>query len=795
MDEQTTIMTGPEMLEKQAQDDTGYIKALVEEGNWFGGYPSRIAMEESKERAQDTEAKARKIRTDFEISYAGPFSARMDVGEETSSFYQSDQWTPRDKEDLINDGLPPRVSNMMKRQIDTFLGEVIAKETEWRASGVTPEADKKSDFVDHLLRATAQANNWQRTKYFIIRDALVPGVGVGSAMLDPANPKGMIKLERYRWQEFMWQLESAKDGSLAGCKYIERLYFADRQKLKWEFPLWADQIENMQGNMYAYQYPYLNTMIRPKVHRTVGSSVGDDSMTFDPYTSRLSRNVLFKREFYRRREVPRFRVVDSYTGSGNDFDSYDQALDFFYKMKKYYQIMLAPQMGIPEDQVRPAISSPQLVHPTVVDQEIWIGDTLVAVNPSDVDRIPYKFCIPEYVDGTITSYFEHGKDMQRMRNVAMSFIMKLAASSKGRYIVNDYLWPQNMTQEQIDNMLISDIQPIHISTNKAEDINKLVGYIAPPPQGQLMNNLIGFATDDLNYYFGGLNSVGSQESSGESGKAVMARQQAAAIATIPSMNEIENFDREIGEDVAYLWQFTDPNVQIMATNASGDPEFRSMASEGIISIKDLEFRVRIAQVIGSSTEREAEVARLGRIAEQGGEAVAGAIIPTMLKKMDMDYDDRMEITNTIQQNQQFDQDLQQRDQAMREYETKMKWELAKQDRILKAKALEIEEKKLTTPNVAISLKPESTPPSILAAFINSYNAEIAATPEEVLMDKAVDQKFRLSVLGAQQVQESKLMTPVERKMQALKVKSMTRALMNKNNTSAKDTAARGNKSL
>lgn len=793
MDEQLTILTGEDLLDMQVSSDVGYIQNLVEEGNWFGGYASAQDMRESQDKARDAETLARKVRTDFEISYAGYFGARKEVGEENYDFYNSDQWTSRDRADLIADGLPPRQSNMMKRQIDTLLGEILAKETEWRATGETPESDGKADFVDHLLRATSQHNDWPRLKWFIARDAVVSGVGVGSAMLNPADPSGMIRLQRNRWQEFMWHLESAENGSLSGCKFIERLYFADRQKLMWEFPLWAKEIQDMQGSMYAYQYPYLDTLIKPKVHRTVGSSVGDDSEIFDPYTSRLSRNVLFKREFYRRREVPKYRVIDGYTASTTDFDSKDQAIAFYYQMRKYYQIMLAPQMGIAEDQVNPRISAPKLVQASVVDQEIWIGDRLVAVNSSDSDRIPYKFCIPEYIDGTITSYFEHGKDMQRMRNVAMMFITKIAAASKGRYIVNDFFKPQNMTQEQFDAMLLSDIQPLHINSSDPDANKKVVDHIAPPQMGTLMNNLISFATDDLNYSFGGLNAVGLQESSGESGRAVMARQQAAAIATIPLMNEIENFDREMGEDITMLWNYTDLNVQVMATNSQGNPDFKSMASEGIQSLSDMKYRVHIGQVLGSSTEREAEIGRLGRIIEQGGENVASIVIPLILQKMDMDYDDRVAISSELKQRAEFDQQQQTEILALQKYEAKMKWDLAKQDRILKAKALEIEERKLSTPNVSISLRPESSP-SILAAFMNQYSEEIQATPMEILMDKAVDQKFKLDVLGAQQLQETKLMTPAQRKIEAIKAANMTR-LASGNRKSAKDTANRQNKSL
>lgn len=786
--------TPEDVLDLQILNDEGYTQALIDQAGWYGGYGTEIEALQAKERAREARALALQNRDDFERTYAPFFTQRKRVYEENYNYWQSQQWTDTDIANLLGDGIPPYISNVMKRQADTVTGEQRSRECDWRAVGRSQEADTKAEFQNHFLRSISQANKWNRTKAYVFRDGFVGSIGVASSSLDPADPKGNIILKRHRAQEFMWHLETAENGSLENTMFVERLYWVQRSTLMWEFPMWADSIRNLEGLMYASIYPYLDTIIRPKVRRTTGSSVGYDAMTFDPWQSRFYRQMLLKREFYDRRMVPKWRVTNGYTATHYDVDSKGQAEYIYKQLCAIWSLQQSAATGQPPDTIVPRIAEPRFVQVPVIDQQIWIGDELVAVNRDEDNSIPYHFFIPEYHDGDITSPFEHGKDMQRLRNISMSVMHKKAAGFKGKWVVNQRFLPQNMTPAQIDAMMMSDIKPLYIDSADAEAVKKAFYYVPPANQdGAFIEQLIKLTSDDINYQGGGLNAVGLQESSGESGRAINARQQTGALANINVMDEFNYFDEEVGERVLYLGQFIDSNVQFRAINPDGRPEFMSMADAGIQDIEEQKFSVTIEETLSSPTEREAELNRLASVIQQVGPNSPVAV-PTalqMFKKMDMDASDRAEIEGQVQSQQQFQNQLQERQMKLSEDQQRMKETDTQQRNEQKWKELELEEMKIKTPAVSIAMKPMDTPPAMLAEAMNQWKPEANADPLGVLSDQAVHQKFKQDAINLQQVSRRELMSPAEKKIEALKAAGKSP----KQVASAEDTANRQNKSL
>lgn len=781
------IISPTELVNEEILEADGYIQSLIDESQWYGGYPSHREALDAQQQAQDAQAMALKIRNDFELTYAPIFTHRKRIAEENFDYWASIQWTDQDIANLLADGLPPYVANIMKRQADTTMGEQRSRETDWRAVGRNPESDRKRDFQNHFLRSMAQQNDWGRIKADCFRDSFIGGVGVASAMLDPADPKGNIRLQRNRPVEFMFHLETARNGSLDDTEFLWRGYFTRRNTLLWEFPMWADQIRELQGAMYASVYPYLDTLIRPKSRRTSGSSAGSDQMVFDPFTSRLYRQMLFKREFYHRRKIPKWRVTNGYTATHYDFDTKAQAEYCYSQLCEIWKQVQSVSTGFDPDAIIPKIANPRIVEASVVDQQIWIGDTLVAVNTSDVDLLPYEFCIPEYVDGMITSYFEHGKDMQRLRNIAMTVMHKRAASFKGKLVINMHLLGQDMTEQKVRQMLMQEMEPL-LYRSPNLDASKAITHIPPPGNDSIISQLLDFSTNDINYAGGGLNAVGLPESANESGIAVNTRQQAAALAQIPLMDEFGYFDRRMGERVLYLGQYIDLNIQFMAVNEDGDPQFMSMADAGIQDISEMRYQVEVINTRHSPTERSAEANRLKDLAAQGGETVAMALMPLILKKEDIDKADRDVIEAALNQQQQFQQQLQMRQEARADAVEKIKWELAVRDRDIKEKELELELLKIRTPNVSLNVRPEPSP-GLVAAIVNQSDPQANADTLGVLTDQAIHAKFRQDVIDTQQVHQQELMTPEERKIQALKASGKSPTGQN----TAKDAAARSNK--
>ena len=782
MREIVDTLSAEQYVAAQAAGDPGLIRSVLEETNWFGSnYATFAAAEEARLIAVDSVGPMRKEIREWEMQYAEPFGQRKGVFVENMGYYNGlNQWSDEERAAIADSGLTPLVSNTMKRYMDTMLGEFWAANKEWRASGDPNDeyADQKAEFMTHLLRSVAQQNEWDRIAHQLVRDAVIGGQCVGSAKNDPRDPSGFIRLDRHRPYEFMFDLESAENGSWKNCKYVWRGHYVRRTDLQWEYPLWAADIENFSPGQMMNQYPYLETWFNPKVNRKANEL---QTMTFDPMASRYASTVIFKREFYRRRTVTAYRVWDGHAERSHDFPlaEKDQANAWMRMLWQYYQQVGAASQNPQEPRV-----SIRLINKQVVDQEIWAGDSLIAINTSDVDRIPYKSCIPEYIDGEITSFFEQGKDMQRLRNRVMIFMDMLASGIQGKTIFNMFYAPQNMTERDVDDAWTRPTKMLKVNSADPDIMKKLVHHVPPPQYGPLTEQLFNFATGDTEQMFGGLSAIGVAESSSESGAAVRARQHASAIATIPLIKEWEYFLKEMGEDIVYLSQFMDPNVQLTYVDDEGNATNRSIASDGIQSIGEMRFKVQVVQTESSPTERDAQLSQLYNVLHNAPQ-YAGAAMPIILKKLDIDYSMRKEMLDNVAAADQFNQEMTARAQQLEEFKVKTQMELQIRDRELKAEELRIRELELYVPTTTLSGKLGEVPPALEAELLERQ--KFYADPKGIAVDRVANIQMQQAALDLEQTRRNELMTPDQRKIDAQKAKGPQPP------KGSKDTAARRRK--
>lgn len=754
------MITGEQYVDAQMRDPA-FLDSIIQQTNWYGSsYATEEQMVLARDEALDRTDLARAELQDFEWNYVPIFQARKAVFDENYGFYNSiDQWSEQDKARIADAGLIPYISNNLKRYFDTLLGEFLGGQTEWRPIGEDQYSEWKAEYMGHLLRSVAQQNNWKRLKFQVTRDGIVGGMGVASAMNDPRDPLGAIKLQRHRPYEFMYHIESATNGSLDDTLYVWRGYYENRARLIWEFPLWAQQIREFNGDLTYQNYPYLETFLRPKVYRKAGESM---DFTFEPYMGRTGRNWIFKREFYRRRDVPRFRITDTITGTSYNLESRDQALSVGYDLTEYYK-----QMALSRGQVltESPITDPRMAYTQVVDQEIWAGDLLLAVNHSEENQIPYKFYTPEFIDGEVTSYLEHGKDMQRLSNRCMIFIDMLASGIKGKTVVNKRFFPENWDEAKIRRSLLSATEPIMIDDPNADSAGKVIHHIPPNNYGQLAQNLAQFATGSMDQQYGGLNTIGLTENAGESGKAVAYRQQAAAIATIPLREELRYFDKQMGETVAYLSQFMDPRVQLLYVDDDGNPTYRSAASDGIQSISDLRFKIDISEVKGSPTEREAQANRYITMIQQVPES-APAVFPLLLKVQDINASDREHITRYMQEQDRFNKTIQLEQERRATLETEKKWQLKEQELLIEMTKVQIQARNM--PKVNLSGKLDGSMPPAIAATTLEWAGAGEADPNVVASDYGNMARMEQAAADLAVIRRNKLMTPAQRNIEKRK---------------------------
>lgn len=756
-----------------AQDPT-VVASLAESSGYWASEADRLVAMEAKEQASEAERLARLELDDFEMLHNIFFEQRNKVHEENVDFFKSFQWTEEDKKAIIEQHRKPYVSNEMRRFILTLLGEQVGSRTDWRAVGQNQQSQDKAELLNHILRWVAQRNTWERTESMIFRDGVVGGIGVGQVRLDPNDPFGNILIERHRPQEFMWDIESAHDSSLQGSSKLWRGYYVMREHLAAEFPEWRDDIMQGQGglasgrrwnDMFAYK--------RPKVRETAGQLTG--GVTHDPMMQRAFKNFVFKREFYRRRYDPKFRVVNGHTGEQLDFETAQQAWD---GAKQLYQFYNQQEVLARYNVTQPLVSEPRMVNVPVIDQLVWCGDLLLRVNKGDRDRYPYKFYAPEWYDGDLTSYFEHGKDEQRMRNRLMSYLDLIASGVKGATIVNRNKLPGDWTDQKIMDMAMQPNQVWVIDDHTGQDASQIVHHVPPPNYNQLPVVLYNMLQENMTTQFGGPNTIGQSAFAGQSGRSADQLRSAASLSLIPTMEAFRYFKQEIGEDVCHLAKFLDPNLQMMVSDGMNNPTFRSIISEGIQSIDDLKFSIQITEVTASPTERDARMSKLMQLAGQIPE-FAQDMGEVLLGYADIDESDKKKILAARDSRVQFQQQMEERQQALQEETEKARIQVMVLGQLVKLKEMENPPK---PPVVTLSVKPDPSP-GLVATILEA--AGMQADPVGIMGDQAVHNVMNQEKLNAQQINRNKNLLPAEK--QALKPKAP------KTVPAAKDSAARGNK--
>ncbi len=736
-----------------AQAQPGLVQSLAEEAGLvsLNGGPD---YSELKGLAQDLSSTVRREMQNFEVLHGFWFEARAEVHQENVDFFLSHQWTREDREAIIAQGRKPYVSNVMRRFILSLLGEQVGQRTDWRAIPANKLAEGKADMMNHILRWVAQTNDWDAIESEIFRDGIIGGVGVCGVGLDPYDPFGKITLHRHRPQEFMWDIHSAQNGSLQNTSNLWRGYFVDKASLAAEFPEWHDEIWGQSGQLTgATGYESIYTMIRPKIHAPAGRK-DNYSTYFDPFIKRAYGALVFKREFYRRRFATKWLIRDGYSGTSYYYDTPNQAADEANKlMRQYYESGVVEYYGMV-----PRISAPRQVALPVIDQFIFVGDQLLRVTTSTVDRYPYKFYIPEFYDGEVTSYFEHGKDDQRMRNRILSFIDQMASGVKGLTLVDRDAVPQKISDDQLKATLTLPNQVLLVNGARAagKNLSEVVHHAAPPVPGTLHQTLFGIVSGDMEQQFGGPNAIGQEAFAGQSGRNAQFLRSQASLANIPAFDALRRFNKQVAEDILYYSQFLDPGVQMMVTDEASNPEFHSILDYGVKSIEDMKFNIIVSEVVASPTERDARLSRLMQLLGQVPDLAMDAA-EVILDLSDIDFEDKTKIIQNRDARLQAQNQMEQQIQQFEQSRDMKKLEVQIMQAMVKSRLADLAARNM--PSITLTGKlPEG--PATQATLLQAAGVE--AEPLAVASDNAFHAMLRQEILDMAQEHQNDLTPSWER---------------------------------
>ncbi len=708
----------------------------------------RMAMDLNTIYKQELDEWERDVRPSFKlINYEG---------QETIDFLLGHQWTPEDEAAHFDRGAKPYVFNDFRQFVNAVMAEGLSRKATLRAVPRNAHSEQKTEFCNKLLQHVWLDNDLDRVNFLVRRDALLYGVGFWGIAQDPTDPFGRISIRYVRPQECMWDLDTATVSCTADTRRFERMRYATRGELIAEFPEWKKELAEGGGALMetsGWEDEY--TMARPKVNSRIGYREFTQELSIR--NSRIFGDLLFVREYYRRRYEPRWIVVDPYTDRQFSFTTPQSAGEKTRELQAAYM-----EVGVPGD-LGGQIFAPRPIQKTMVDQLVFIGSQLVKFTPTEDDHIPYVDYAPELYNGEVTPYFSHLKGPQRFKNRIASYAEELIAQTKGGTIVNMAHKPQNFTEQQFMDFLNGAGWKLPVNDPRPDfDPRRVLYNTAEPQNGQAIGQLMQFVTGQIDRGGGGPNNLGMAAFAGQSGDMAEQMQLAGSKLTMGIFEKERYCLKMLGEKILYFSQFLHPAIQMRTYDEGYTPQFFSMLSDGIQSMRELRFSVEVTQVSGSMSERSAQFKRLVDLIGYLPQHVHH-FAELLLEKGDIDFSHKQRILEGIKAEVEG---------QAREREVAARTEAIMQDRktgiqeasvLIKARQQAFIEK--AVPNMSLSGDITKIPPMLLSTLINymtSSGGKDIADPSYLMVDRALQAAQDESRLVERQTNYNENLLPEER---------------------------------
>lgn len=727
-------------LEDFAIEQAGALQVLQRNEAYLGGGYTR-ELEDRRLAAMENKTLITAMELDFRRQHLQYFSALSLVGEENVDFVlRSRHWTPTDEEAIIKQGRKPYKDPILLPYARAMLAEEIGQRTEWRAKPKNGLSGPYAELQNHIFRMVAQQNKVHRVYSGCYKDGLIRNIGVSGVRLDPDDPDVPIKVERYRPQEFMWDVYSSHD-SLDGSMYLWRGYLIDKSNFALEFPAWAGEIMQTTAAGYYSHYEELHTLMHPKVAARTGSLQLGVELN---HAFRLANRFAYKREFYERIQVAKFMVRDGYRDRRYFFDTIEDAELAMHDLRAYYAAY-ARTRGVEIDN---RIGDPKPVNVPHFKRYIFCGDLLIDVQTFQDNRLPYQFFIPEYNDGEITSFFQHLKDPQRLHNVMLSIQHQVVASHKGWIAVNEAKIPAK-DRDGLDERLAKPSGILKFNDQTGTDIQNWFRIVHPPNQGSMAQAIDQIVTGQVDRAAGGTARIGVREGD-ESGAALSQRRSAASAALMPTFDVYSDFKQAGGERVLVLSQQLDPLLPLMAEDESGDPIFKTIAAEltdpDVQSLAELSFKVTVNEVVATPSERDFRMLNLMEFSRHIPSFAEDAA-DVFMKYSQLEYSDRKAILEAKARREQAAYEAWQREQARQDADS----ESVRKERLYRQliDAQRAQNEAENRPKTSMSLKlPPS--PGIMSTLFNKAGME--THPIGFAADNALDFTMKQEQRNIQQAE-------------------------------------------
>jgi len=731
----------------------------------LGQSPNVLPFSGSMPFDRTIEQEAFQLLSSFEWNQIRFFIPANRIARENIRYYNGHQYSPQDLMKILGQNRKPYQFNQIEKFVDQFCGEQRTQRTDMKTIPRTDISETFSEAMNHYLRWVCQMNKWHDAHSDIFRDGIVAGWGVAGAYLDPRNPFAHPIVERINPFEMMWDVATAKNARCDGTNFLWRGTFDTMANMIDQFPDQADIIRRNAGtvdqNMYAWY-----TIAQPVISSPTNSPTLDN--TYFLWNNLMNPNMVFRREFYHRRYEGRWVVRDGTTNTEEVFipnpdgSCPEDAIDFANAAYKFYQEpAIVEQYGVQ----MPLVSEPFWKQVAYVDKYVFCGRALIFKQTYQTDQYPYKFFIPKWYDGELTSYIESMKDPQRFLNRLYMFIDERAGGFKGGVVVNKKYLDGSWEDDDIKEYGIQT-NPVWIVDKDPEDypIEQFVKTYGPPQNGPEASELLNRVGTEIDRMGGGANLIGGAAFSGQAARSAEALINQATMTHIPVYDKDNFFQEDVGRLIISYAPALDPSVRMFVTNEYKQPIATSFLEHKLGTVfkaEDCDFAIEITEEVASKSEQAQRFDKLAMVMQTlfpDDPAAKQASMPMLMKNSGLEPSQQKEFLDTYYK---VSDELSQQQAEQTQFERQMEqWKLQQgQDKIAIAnKQLEVELALGTKLNVSADLT--ELGPLTQASLLS--NRGIAADPRIVFQDNAVKAAMNRSERNIAHSDFNKLTPPWEK---------------------------------
>lgn len=165
-------------------------------------------------------------------------------------YYDGDQWTPDERDEIEERGQQPTVINTIRPTIDMVCAQEVERRSDIQVVGREESDDNKAQLMTALLKHVFDNCNFEYYHSIGFKEATIGGRSwLEAGIYSDQRGKDMVKVEHVPWENVYLDPYSRKPDA-SDARFIIKIKWVDRDVLKSLFPLKEEEIESTFDDDY-----------------------------------------------------------------------------------------------------------------------------------------------------------------------------------------------------------------------------------------------------------------------------------------------------------------------------------------------------------------------------------------------------------------------------------------------------------------------------------------------------------------------------------------------------------------